>query len=131
MALDDAPEVLAEQREPSTEQPEDSLVDQWMVASMEVSLSHGAPSDCESQSGDSEEGESGSDIATHLKVATEAALARVTYDFVQSTIFPKSMIDPLGQSLCLILDWMGLSCLRISLLLGFACPTLGSFRHFA
>jgi hypothetical protein len=97
MALDDSPEVLAEQREPSTEQPEDSLVDQWMVASMEVSLSHGAPSDCESQSGDSEEGESGSDIATHLKVATEAALARVTYDFVQSTMM-KARLMSLGSS---------------------------------
>jgi hypothetical protein len=85
MALGNTPEVSVEQRESSAEQPEDSLVDQWTVASMEVSLLHQVASDRESQSRDSEEGESDSGIATRLKVAAEAALAGVTYDFGQST----------------------------------------------
>jgi hypothetical protein len=89
-----------------------------------------------SQSGDSEEGESGSDFATCLKVPAEAALAGVTYNFGQSTMmkarlvslgsnghyFPKGYGRPPGQSLCLILGRMRLSCSRISLLLGFTCP---------
>jgi hypothetical protein len=48
---------------------------------MEFSLSHEAASDRESQSGDSEEGETGSDIATCLKVAADAALIGVTNNF--------------------------------------------------
>jgi hypothetical protein len=86
MALDDALEVTMEQRVSFAEQPEDSLVGQQTVASTEVSLSHEATSDNESQSGDFEEGESGSDIATRLKVAAEATLVGVTYDFGQSTM---------------------------------------------
>jgi hypothetical protein len=92
MALDDALEVTMEQRESFAEQPEDSLVGQQTVASMEVSLSHEATSDNESQSGDFEEGESGSDIATRLKVAAEATLAGVTYDFGQSTMTKARLI---------------------------------------
>jgi hypothetical protein len=38
MASNDAPKVSMGQRESSTEQPEDSLVDQWMVALTDVAL---------------------------------------------------------------------------------------------
>jgi hypothetical protein len=44
-------------------------------------VSHEVASDHDSQSGDSEEGESGSDTATHLKVAAAAALAGLPYNF--------------------------------------------------
>jgi hypothetical protein len=81
MALDNAPEVSTKQRETSAEQSEDSLVDQWTVSLMDISLSHDVASDRDSQSRDSEEGESGSNITTRLKVATTAALAGVTYHF--------------------------------------------------
>jgi hypothetical protein len=97
MALEDAPEVLTEQWETSAEQPEDSLVDQWTVASTEVSLSHEAASDHESQCEDSEEGESGSDTSTHLKVTVEATLLGVTYDFEQSTMM-KAHLMSLGSN---------------------------------
>jgi hypothetical protein len=53
---------------------------------MEGCLSQEVASDHESQSGDSEESESGSDTATRLKVAATAALAGVTYDVGQSTM---------------------------------------------
>jgi hypothetical protein len=38
MASNDAPKVSMGQRESSAEQPEDSLVDQWMVALTDVAL---------------------------------------------------------------------------------------------
>jgi hypothetical protein len=97
MALGDAPEVSVEQRESFPKHPEDSLVDQRMVASTEVSLSHEAASDCESQSRDFEEGEIGSDITTRLKVAVEATLASVTYYFGQSTMM-KARLVSLGSN---------------------------------
>jgi hypothetical protein len=56
-------------------------VDPRTVASTEVSLAHEAASVCESQSGDSNMGESGSNIATRLKDAVGATLPGVTYDF--------------------------------------------------
>jgi hypothetical protein len=86
MALDYAPEVSVEQRETSAERSEDSLVDQHTVASTNISWSHEFASDRDSQSGDSVESGSGSDIASCLKVAAKAALAGVTYDFGQSTM---------------------------------------------
>jgi hypothetical protein len=67
-------------------------VDQRTVASAEVSLSHEATSDHESQSRDFEEGESGSDTSTHLKVTAEAALTDVTYDFGQSTMIKAHLV---------------------------------------
>jgi hypothetical protein len=97
MALGDAPEVSVEQRESFPKHPEDSLVDQRTVASTEVSLSHEAASDCESQSRDFEEGEIGSDITTRLKVAVEATLASVTYYFGQSTMM-KARLVSLGSN---------------------------------
>jgi hypothetical protein len=42
MALDNAPEVSTEQRETSSEQPEDSLVDQWTTVSTEIASEQGA-----------------------------------------------------------------------------------------
>jgi hypothetical protein len=60
---------------------------------MEFSLSHEAASDRESQSGDSEEGETGSDIATCLKVAADAALIGVTNNFGQSTMTKARLVS--------------------------------------
>jgi FlaG/FlaF family flagellin (archaellin) len=62
-------------------------VDQQTVASTDISLSHEVASDRDSQSGDSEESESGSDTATCLMVAVVAALAGVTYDFGREVSF--------------------------------------------
>jgi hypothetical protein len=136
MAWDRALEDSAEQRETSTEQLEQSLWGQQMVASVESSSSHEAAFDHESQSRDFEDSKTGSDTSMRLKVAATAALARITYDFGQSTMmkthlgslqnhgqfFPRDMVDLLARSLCLSLGLTKLSCLRISLLLGFACP---------
>jgi hypothetical protein len=81
MASDETLEASTEHKETLTEQLEESLGGQQMVASVEASLSREAASNHESQPGDSKESESGSDTITRLKVATVAALAGVTYDF--------------------------------------------------
>jgi hypothetical protein len=86
MASDRALEDSAEQRETSTEQLEQSLGGQQMVASVESSSSHEAAFDHESQSRDFEDSKTGSDTSMRLKVAATAALARITYDFGQSTM---------------------------------------------
>jgi hypothetical protein len=56
-----------------------------------------AASDRESQSGDSEESESGSDTTTHLKVTAAAALADITFDFGQSTMM-RTCLASLGNN---------------------------------
>jgi hypothetical protein len=57
-----------------------------MVDSAEASSSREAASDHESQFGDSEDSETGSNTSTCIKDATAAALAGITYDFWQSTM---------------------------------------------
>jgi hypothetical protein len=61
MASDEVLEASAEHKGTSTEQLEESLGGQQVVASTEASLSHEVSSEHESQSGDSEESKSGSD----------------------------------------------------------------------
>jgi hypothetical protein len=51
-----------------------------MVALVEASSSREAVSDHESQSGDSQDIEIGSDTSTRLKVAVAASLVGITYD---------------------------------------------------
>jgi hypothetical protein len=60
-------------------------------------LSHEVASDHESQSRDSEESESGSNITTRLKVVAIVALAHVTYDVGQSTL-TKTCLTSLGNN---------------------------------
>jgi hypothetical protein len=100
-------EVSTEQRDTSVEQPEESLLDQQMVASMEVALEQGADFDRGSQSSDSE---TASDNCERMKIGGATALASISYDFGLSTIrktrigslesfaryFPKGYGRPLG-----------------------------------
>jgi hypothetical protein len=84
MVSDEAPKISTEQRETSTEQPEESLTGQQMVASTEAALEHDVESDSESQSCDSGDCKTASDNS--VKVVAAAALAGISYDFAQSTI---------------------------------------------
>jgi hypothetical protein len=93
MTLDEALEASAECKETSTEELEESLGGQQVVGLTEASLSHEVAFDHESQLGDFKESESGSDTTTHLKVATVAALAGVTYDFGQSTMMKTCLVS--------------------------------------
>jgi hypothetical protein len=52
-----------------------------MATSAKASSSREAASDHQSQSGDSEDSETGSDTSTCLKVVAVTALAGITYDF--------------------------------------------------
>jgi hypothetical protein len=52
-----------------------------MVASAEASSLREAMFDHESQSGDFKDSETSSDTSIHLKVAADAALASISYDF--------------------------------------------------
>jgi hypothetical protein len=81
MALDNALKVSMEQRETSSEQPKDSLVDQRTIASIEATLEQGVESDRESQSGGSGHCETTSDEGEHVKVGAAASLAGISYDF--------------------------------------------------
>jgi hypothetical protein len=92
MASDEALEVSAEQRETLIEQLEGYLGGRQMVTSMEASSSQKVVSDHESQSGDSEDSETGSDTSTCLKVAAAAALAGITYNFGQSTMMKTHLV---------------------------------------
>jgi hypothetical protein len=81
-----------------------------MVTSTEAVSSREAESDRKSQFGDSGDSETASDNSGCLKVAAAAALARITYDFGQSTMmkthlgslksyahyFPKGLSRPRG-----------------------------------
>jgi hypothetical protein len=86
MALDNAPEVSTEQREISFEQPKDSLVNQWMIASTESTSEQGAESNWVSQSSGSSNDETASDEGEHVKVGAATALAGISYDFSPSTL---------------------------------------------
>jgi hypothetical protein len=57
-----------------------------MVALSEAASEQDAESDCESQSSDSSCNETASDNSRHVKVVAIATLARISYDFGQSTI---------------------------------------------
>jgi hypothetical protein len=70
MASDEALEAFVQQRETSTE----------------ATSSHGADSDCESQSGNSGDSKIASDNSGHLKVLAVAALAGISYDFGPSGV---------------------------------------------
>jgi hypothetical protein len=110
MASDEASEISTQSGETSTEQPEESLADQQMVASTEVASTRSTESNCESQSGDSGDSETTSDNSGSLKVAVVASLAGLSHDFGQSTAtkthlttmescahyFPKGYSRPLG-----------------------------------
>jgi hypothetical protein len=85
MASDEASEISTQSGETSTEQPEESLADQQMVASTEVASTRSTESNCESQSGDSRDSETTSDNSGSLKVAVVASLAGLSHDFGQST----------------------------------------------
>jgi hypothetical protein len=81
MASDDALDASAEHRETSTEQLEESLGGQQMVALVEASSSCEAASDHKSQSRDLEHSETDSDTSMRLKVIVAATLVGTTYDF--------------------------------------------------
>jgi hypothetical protein len=81
MASDDALDASAEHRETSTEQLEESLGGQQMVALVEASSSCEAASDHKSQSRDLEHSETDSDTSMRLKVVVAATLVGTTYDY--------------------------------------------------
>jgi hypothetical protein len=111
MVSNGAPKIFVLQREILTEQPEESLAGQQMVASMEAASEQDAESDRESQSSDSGDSETASNNSRRVKVAAAAALARISYNFRQSIIpktclgfpesntryFPKGYGRPLGM----------------------------------
>jgi hypothetical protein len=86
MGSDETPEISTQCKEASTEQREGSLEGQLREASTEAASPLGAESDPESQSGNSGDNETASDNSGHVKVATMAALAGISYDFGQSNI---------------------------------------------
>jgi hypothetical protein len=91
MASSEAPEVSPEQRETSTERPKESLAGQQMVSLTEAASEQDAESDRGSQSGDSSDSETASDNSRCVKVLAAAALARISYEFVQSSIMKTSL----------------------------------------
>jgi hypothetical protein len=86
MASNQAPETSTQPGETLAEQPEESLADQQVVVMMEVALMCSTESDHESQFGDSGDSETTFDNSRHLKVATTATLAGISYDFRQSSV---------------------------------------------
>jgi hypothetical protein len=86
MTLGEAPKISAQLGENSTDQVEESLVDKQVMASAEDALMHGTESNCKSQSGDFRDSKTVSDNSRRLKVAAAATLARISYNFGQSTV---------------------------------------------
>jgi uncharacterized protein with von Willebrand factor type A (vWA) domain len=80
MPSDKTSKISTQHKEASTEQREESLVDQQREASTETASPHGA------KSNDSGHSETASNNSGHVKVATAAALAGISYDFGQSNI---------------------------------------------
>jgi uncharacterized protein with von Willebrand factor type A (vWA) domain len=80
MPSDKTSKISTQHKEASTEQREESLVDQQREASTETASPHGA------KSNDSGDSETASNNSGHVKVATTAALAGISYDFGQSNI---------------------------------------------
>jgi hypothetical protein len=96
MASDDTLEASTKRKETSTEQLEESLGGQQVVASVEVYLLQDVASNHETQSGGSEDSEGDFNTTTRLKFTTVAALASVTYYFGQSTMM-KTHLGSLGE----------------------------------
>jgi hypothetical protein len=86
MTLDNALEVSMEQRETSSKQPKDSMVDQWTAISTEIASEQGVESDRESQSGGSGYNETASNEGERVKVGVVATLVGISYDFGLSTV---------------------------------------------
>jgi hypothetical protein len=86
MTLGEAPKISAQPGENSADQVEESLADKQVMASVEDALMHGTESNCESQSGDFRDSKTASDNSRRLKVAAAATLARISYNFGQSTV---------------------------------------------
>jgi hypothetical protein len=102
MALDNAPDVSMEQSETSSEQLEDSLVDQWKIALMKAASEQGAESNRESQFGGIGDSAIASDEGERVKVGAAAALAGISYDFGLSTIM-RTHIGSLESYKCFFL----------------------------
>jgi hypothetical protein len=110
MASDETPEISAQPGETSADQLEESLVDQQVMTSTEAALTRGTESNRESQSRYSRDIETASDYSGLLKVASATTLARISYDFGQSSVtmtrltsmenytryFPKGYSQPPG-----------------------------------
>jgi hypothetical protein len=101
MALDNAPDVLTEQRETSSEQSEYSLVDQRTIALTDAASEQGVKSDRESHSCGSSDSETTSDEGEHMKVGVAATLAGISYDFGLST-FMRTRIGSLESYGCFL-----------------------------